>query len=99
MDYSLIGVAKSATQPKRPNGGTNDMYTGDIVIHIDENLDDERIHQLERELGDELGVYSACMHEKARHLMLVDFDAEAVRPSHILQSVRGRGLHAEMIGF
>ena len=75
------------------------MYTGDIVIHIDETLDDRHIHALERALGDEPGVYSACMHDKARHLMLVDFDATALRPSTIVHAVCERGLHAEMIGF
>jgi hypothetical protein len=39
------------------------------------------------------------MHDKARHLMLVDFDATALRPSTIVHAVRERGLHAEMIGF
>jgi hypothetical protein len=75
------------------------MHTSDIVIHIDENLDDPHIHALERTLGDEQGVYSACVHEKARHLMLVDYDPEALRPSAIVRAVRGQGLHAEMIGF
>ena len=48
------------------------MYTGDIVIHIDEELDNDRIHDLERQIGNEHGVYSACMHEKTRHLMVAD---------------------------
>ena len=75
------------------------MYNGDIVIHIDETLDDRHIHALERALAEEPGVYSACMHEKARHLMLVDFDAMERVPSDIVQAVRERGLHAEMVGF
>lgn len=75
------------------------MYDSDIVIHIDESLDDNRIHDLERQLGSESGVLSACVHERRRHLMLVDFDPAQVRPSSILKSVRERGLHAEMIGF
>ena len=75
------------------------MYVGDILIHIDENLDDARIHALERDLGDERGVYSACVAERRRHLMVVDFDPEQVRPSNIVYSIRNRGLHAEMIGF
>ena len=75
------------------------MYTGDIVIHIDEELDNDLIHDLERRIGDEHGVYSACMHEKTRHLMVVDFDPTEVRPSGIVRSVRGLGLHAEMVGF
>jgi len=75
------------------------MNYGDILIHIDETLDDDGIHILERELGSRSGVVSACVNDKARHLMLVDFDPYEVRPSSIVEAVRGRGLHAEMIGF
>ncbi len=75
------------------------MYNADILIHIDENLNDDAVHDLERDMSSEDGVLSACMHERARHLMLVDFDPEQVRPSHIVHSVRNRGFHAEMIGF
>ena len=82
----------------RPNGDS-DMHNADILIHIDETLNDEAVHSLEREMGSEEGILSACMHERARHLMLVDFDARQVRPSHIVQWVRNRGLHAEMVGF
>ncbi|MBF0256284.1 MAG: heavy-metal-associated domain-containing protein [Gammaproteobacteria bacterium] len=74
------------------------MSTGDIVIHINEDLNDENIHQLEREISHIKGVVSACVHEQARHLMLVDFDPETIKPSHIVHSFRGRGLHAQMIG-
>jgi len=74
------------------------MHNADIVIHIDESLDDDSIHQLEQSMGSELGVLSACMHERTRHLMVVDFDPERVRPSNIVHSVRGRGFHAEMLG-
>jgi len=74
------------------------MYSGDIVIHIDENLDDDAIHTLEHELIDEQGVYSACIPEKTRHLLLVDYDSSVSQPSHIVHAVRNRGLHAEMVG-
>jgi hypothetical protein len=74
------------------------MYTGDIVIHIDEELNNDRIHDLEQQIVNEHGVYSACMHERTRHLMVVDFDTTKVQPSEIVQAVRSRGLHAEMIG-
>ena len=96
MSTTLRTVAKTGHEMRRDE--ECDMYTGDIVIHIDEDLDDDRIHDLERHIGEERGIYSACMHEKTRHLMVVDFDATEVRPSRIVQSVRGLGLHAEMIG-
>ncbi len=75
------------------------MYTGDIVIHIDEELSNDRIHDLEKQIGEEHGIYSACMHEKTRHLMVVDFDTMEVQPSSIVQAVRNRGMNAQMIGF
>lgn len=74
------------------------MPTGDIVIHIDETLNDDRIQSLEREMGDTRGVQSACMHERTRHLMIVDFDPTALRPSAIVTSIRKLGLHAQMVG-
>lgn len=75
------------------------MYFGDIVIQIDENLDDGHIRELELELGREQGVYKANMHDKRRHLLVVDYDPDRVEPNHIVKSVREHGLHAEMIDF
>jgi len=75
------------------------MYTGDIVIHINEELDDKGIHDLEQQIGGEPGIQCACAHEKTRHLMVVDYDPEEVRPSGIVQSFRDQGLHAQMVGF
>lgn len=74
-------MTESATRHPRYYGENNDMYTGDIVIHIDETLSDGQIHQLERDVGDQRGIYSSCVNEKSRHLMVVDFDAEQVRPN------------------
>lgn len=70
----------------------------DVVIHIDENLDDTHIHTLERDLGDLTGVYSACVNDKARHLMLVDYDPEGIRAQDLLHHIQGSGVHAELIG-
>jgi hypothetical protein len=74
------------------------MDIGDIVIHINEELSATRIHELERDLAEDPGIYCACVHENTHHLLVVDFDPEEVRPSHIVHSIRNRGLHAQMIG-
>ena len=74
------------------------MYSSDILIHIDESLDDDRIHDLERDLGHERGIVSACVNDRARHLLLVDFDPRTLQPRGVLDAVRSRGLHAEMVG-
>ena len=44
------------------------------VIHIDEALSDEQLEYVERHLADTEGVIAACVHEKARHLMVVVSD-------------------------
>ncbi|MBK1723883.1 hypothetical protein [Thiocystis violacea] len=74
------------------------MGYSDILIHIDEELDDDSIHDLARELGNCDGVLSACVSETRRHLMLVQFDPDDVRPSDVVRQVRARGFGAEMVG-
>lgn len=73
-------------------------YTTDVIIHIDENLEDAQIHALERDLGMLDGVFSACVNDRARHLMVVDYDPEGVRCEQLLGRVREQGMHAELIG-
>ena len=74
------------------------QYCSDVLIHIDEDLDDTRIHDLERELSTMDGVYSACVNDRARHLMLVDFDPADIKAAQLLRTVSSRGLHAELVG-
>lgn len=73
-------------------------YCSDVVIHIDEDLQDDAIHEIERDIIDLDGVYSACVNERARHLMLVDYDPEGVTSHDLLDRVRRRGVGAELVG-
>lgn len=70
----------------------------DVVIHIDEDLTDSNIHSLERELAGKSGVYSACVNDKARHLMLIDYDPSDIAATELLHCVQDHGVHAELIG-
>jgi len=74
------------------------QYCSDVIIHIDEELPDEAIYELERDLGSVTGVYSACVNDRARHLMLVDYDPEGVHASDLLSMVRQHGVGAELVG-
>jgi len=73
-------------------------YRSDVMIHIDESLDDDNIHRIEHELSQIDGVYCACVPERARHLMLVDYDPLDVEAGMLLDRVRRHGLHAELVG-
>lgn len=70
----------------------------DVVIHIDENLSDDVIHGIEADLSQVDGVYSACVNDRARHLMLVDYDPLDIRAGVLLDEVQSHGVHAELIG-
>mgnify|MGYP001554146028 FL=1 len=70
----------------------------DVLIHIDEDLTDDAIHGIEEDLAMMDGVYSACVSERARHLMLVDYDPEDIRAGRLLSEVEAHGVHAELIG-
>jgi len=74
------------------------QHRTDVVIHIDEELSDEAIHDLEADLSQIDGVYSACVNDRARHLMLVDYDPDDVRAGLLLNEVKAHGVHAELIG-
>ncbi|MCA1791268.1 MAG: ATP-binding protein [Thioalkalivibrio sp.] len=75
------------------------MNQADVVIHIAEELDSDRIHDMEHALSLHEGVISACMHERRRHLLVVDYEPLRVRSSDLLSRVRADGLHAVLIGF
>jgi hypothetical protein len=69
-----------------------------LVVHIDEELSDHQIEDLEHELAFAPGITSACIHERTRHLMVVDYDPKMARSIDILSNVKQRGYHAELIG-
>ncbi len=70
----------------------------DIVIHIDETLDDRALEALERRVGLQPGVVSACIHEDRRHLMVIEYEHDGIDAQAILHTVRDQGVHAELIG-
>ncbi len=73
-------------------------YCSDVVIHLDPELEDIDIHELSRDISCLPGVYSACVNDRARHLMLVDYDPEGVHAHDLLGVVHRRGIAAELVG-
>ena len=74
------------------------MYNADIVIHINESLGEDAIASLERDLAVEDGVVSSCVNPEAPHLMLVTYDPDRVQAQALLASLKGKGLHAQLVG-
>ena len=74
-------------------------YTADILFHIDENLDEHKVHEVEYGMAFHKGVRTACVNCNNPHLMLVDYDPMEVKAKTLLGALTSRGLHAEMVGF
>ena len=74
------------------------IYNANVVVHIDETLSAEEINQVEQNVADVGGVVSACVHERTPHLMVVDYDPQVLSSTYLLHQLKGRGLHAELIG-
>ncbi len=74
------------------------VYNAAAVVHIDENLNDHEIHDLEYHLAQKPGITAACVNDRARHLMVVDYDAQAIAAKNVLTDVQANGYHAELIG-
>lgn len=74
------------------------MYSADFLIHIDEALEDSELQAMEKDLCLNEGILSACVSSADHHLMLVDYDPDMIASYSILNQVRSRGLHAELVG-
>jgi hypothetical protein len=73
-------------------------FDANAVVHINETLSADQIHEIERKLADVSGVVSACAHIKTPHLLVVDYDPQTLRSMDLLKHIENRGLHAALIG-
>ncbi len=71
----------------------------EVTFHIDE----ETTHDEREGLRDIIlgmgGVMAAAYHDEKPHLMLIEYDPDAVNSIEFVNAARNRGLHAELIGF
>ncbi|MCW8929852.1 MAG: heavy-metal-associated domain-containing protein [Gammaproteobacteria bacterium] len=70
----------------------------EIVVHIDETLSQPDLDELECSLCDDYGIEKVHINPTRRHLMLVDFSPENINSMQVLDYVKNKGVHAELIG-
>lgn len=70
----------------------------DVTVHLDEMLARERLAEVCRVLEGTTGVTKAQCAEHKAHLLVVEYDPDAIDSKTILDKVTGQGLHAELIG-
>lgn len=71
----------------------------DVVVHINENLDQENRRALTKKISELEGVISADLAAKRPHLMIVGYDPEKTKSLEVLTGVNDAGVHAQLIGW
>lgn len=69
----------------------------DVTLHIDEETTHDEREHLRDVFLHKKGVMTADYRDNRPHLMIVAFDPEDVTSIELLETVRNRGYHAEMI--
>lgn len=71
----------------------------DVMIHVDETLPEHEMASLADSVCDNACVASGCLSASASHLIMVRYDTECARAQEVLDTVKHRGVHAELVGF
>ncbi len=73
-------------------------YDANVVVHVDEQLTDNQINEIEKQLSSVAGVVSTCVHVRTPHLFVIDYDPRSTHTGQLLQEVKNRHLSAQLIG-
>lgn len=70
----------------------------EVVVHIDENIDDATLSDLEQGIRRDEGIVSVGHRPDQHHLMMVVYNSDILPANSILHHFQDRGLHAQLIG-
>ena len=70
----------------------------DVTLHIDENTSHDEREALRDKLLSLHGVMAAAYHDTKPHLMVIEYDPDAIKSSEFLTAATSKGLHAELVG-
>ena len=69
-----------------------------IVIHINDELQQEQISKLENSLGSDAGVKKVRINRDRSHFMLVDYMPTIVTARQVINYVKNKGYNAVLVG-
>lgn len=70
----------------------------DVTLHIDDNTSHDEREELRDSLLGLQGVMAAAYHDSKPHLMVVEYDPDAINSNEFIAAAKNKGLHAELIG-
>lgn len=75
-----------------------DTKMTDVILHIDETTRHDEREVLRTSLLNIDGVMAAASQDEKPHLMVIEYDPDAVNSSDFLAVAKQQGLHAELVG-
>ena len=70
----------------------------DIIVHVDENIDHDHREALTDKVRGVSGVVAVRLDDDKPHLMIVEYDPDAIKAIDVLNCVKEDGVHAELVG-
>lgn len=77
---------------------SNKMKRVDVMLHIDEDTSHEDREDFCDELLEIPGVMTATYRDKRPHLMIIEYDADAIAPKEFVVAAENCGYHSELVG-
>lgn len=70
----------------------------DVIIHTDEQLDDQQFASLSEQVYRQQGIVSLSRNPHAPRFLMVVYNAANVKARSILETVRSTGFNAKLVG-
>jgi hypothetical protein len=70
----------------------------DMIVHVDETIPAERMHELEEVVRTDACVISACSSHENPHMLVVTYNPSCTTSGNVLHMVQAQGVHAELVG-
>jgi hypothetical protein len=70
----------------------------DVTLHVDETLDTDALADLDSALRGHDGVVSVHVNPDRPHLFILEYNPVKITSQQLLETVKSRGMHAELVG-
>jgi hypothetical protein len=70
----------------------------DVTLHVDETLDSNALADLDAAIRTIEGVVSVHVNADRPHLLILEYNPAKISSEQLLETVKLRGLHAELVG-
>ena len=70
----------------------------DMIVHVDESIPTEKMHELEEVVRTDSCVISACSSNENAHVLVVTYNPACTSSGKLLHMVQAQGVHAELVG-